>query len=397
MGYTKRSIEPKIQAALNRGKSVLLTGPRQTGKTTLLAQQIKSSRAINFADPALRLQYEMSPDLLKAEVEAMQPEKDRTMPLLVLDEIQKVPLLMDTIQLLIDNKQAQFILTGSSVRKLKRTKDINLLPGRIIGLHLDPLSLLEMPKIPDIEKLLLYGSLPNIFFEKNTQYQEEDLKNYVVNYLEEEIRAEAMVRNIGSFARFLECVALELGQPGNMEKISQDIGVKRNTIVDYYQILEDCLIINRIEPITRSSSRHRLTKASKYLFFDLGVRRLCAREGSQLSAKTLANLFEQLVGMELLRYLHVFTLNGKLRYWRDHNGPEIDYVIDIHNKYIPIEAKWTSRPDAKDAVHLELFLKEYDCYEKAYIICQCKTQFKLTDRVIALPWQEISILSQELF
>jgi predicted AAA+ superfamily ATPase len=101
--------------------------------------------------------------------------------------------------------------------------------------------------------------------------------------------------------------------------------------------------------------------------------------------------------MELLRYLHVFTLNGKLCYWRDHNGPEIDYVIDIHNKYMPIEVKWTSRPDAKDAAHLEVFLKEYDCYEKAYIICQCKTQFKLTDRVIALPWQEISMLSQKLF
>ncbi len=392
MSYANRLIGSKMDTALKRGKSILLTGPRQTGKTTLLAHQIKSDWTLNLADPELRLQYEMSPGLLKAEVNALYLKNSRTVPLLVLDEIQKVPVLMDVIQLLIDNKQAQFILTGSSVRKLKRSKQINLLPGRIVGLHLDPLSLLELPMLPTLETLLLYGSLPGIYFEKNTTHREEDLKNYVLSYLEEEIRAEALVRNIGSFARFLELAAIESGQPVNMEKISQDVGVKRNTIIDYYQILLDCLIAERIEPITNSASRHRLTKADKYLFFDLGVRRLCAREGNKLSMQSLSHLFEQFVGMELLRYLRLFTLNGKLRYWRDHNGPEVDYVIDIHNKYIPIEVKWTTKPDAKDIIHLELFLKEYDCYETAYIVCQCKNKLKLSERVIALPWQEMSVI-----
>ncbi len=182
----------------------------------------------------------------------------------------------------------------------------------------------------------------------------------------------------------------------NMEKISQDIGVKRNTIINYYQILLDCLMADRIEPITQSSSRQRLTKADKYLFFDLGVKRICTREGNQLSTNTLSNLFEQFVGMELLRYLRLFSLEGRLRYWRDHNGPEVDYVIDIHKRYIPIEVKWTTRPDANDCEHLNLFLQEYDCYDMAYIICRCKHKLKISDRLIALPWQELPYLSSLL-
>ena len=397
MSYINRLVENKVQAALARGKSVLMLGPRQTGKTTLLKHQIKSDRTINFADPELRLQYETSPHLLKMEVSAIQPAHGHTIPLVILDEIQKVPILMDLIQVLIDTKQAQFILAGSSARKLKRDNNINLLPGRLVAVRLDPLCLLEMPILPDsIENLLLYGSLPEIFLQEKKSYQDEDLKNYVTTYLEEEIRAEAIVRNIGSFARFLECASLELGRPINMEKISQDIGVKRNTIAEYYQILLDCLIAERIEPITKSPNRKRLTKADKYLFFDLGVKRICSREGSQLSEKMLADLFKQFVGIELLRYLHLFSLEGRLRYWRDHNGPEVDYVIDIHNRYIPIEVKWTTRPNNSDAEHLNLFLQEYDCYDMGYIICRCKHKLKISDRVIALPWQELPYLSNYL-
>jgi uncharacterized protein len=135
------------------------------------------------------------------------------------------------------------------------------------------------------------------------------------------------------------------------------------------------------------------TKADKYLFFDLGVKRICSREGNQLSAKTLADLFEQFVGMELLRYLRLFTLDGRLRYWRDHNGPEVDYVIDLYNKYIPIEVKWTSRPNMEDAIHLKTFLQEYDCYDTAYIICRCQHKLQLDDRITALPWQELPYLA----
>lgn len=157
-----------------------------------------------------------------------------------------------------------------------------------------------------------------------------------------------------------------------------------------------CLIADRIEPITQSPSRQCLTKADKYLFFDLGVKRICSREGSQLSEKTLAELFEQFVGMELLRYLRLFSQDGKLRYWRDHNGPEVDYVIDIHKRYIPIEVKWTTRPDINDAEHLNLFLQEYDCYDMAYIICRCNHLLKISDRVTALPWQELPYLTRFL-
>lgn len=393
MVYTHRIIEDKIKSGLQRGKSILLLGARQTGKTTLLKTQITNDCYITFADPEIRLQYEMSPQLLRARVNTIQPGDGRQIPLVILDEIQKVPVLMDAIQLLIDEKQAQFILTGSSARKLKRDHDdINLLPGRVIRLQLDPLCLSEMPQIPELERMLIDGSLPEIFFEPHASARQEDLQSYVITYLEEEVRAEAIVRNVGAFARFLECATLQLGEPLNFEKISQDVGVKRNTIIDYYEILIDCLIADRIEPITTSQSRHRLTKASKYLLFDLGVRRVCAREGVQLSEKTLGNIFEQFIGMELLRHLRLFTLNGKLRYWRDHNGPEVDFIIDINHQYLPIEAKFTRLPANDDIKHLQTFLQEYPCFDIGYIICRCPHRLKLTDRVIALPWQELPSL-----
>ena len=100
--------------------------------------------------------------------------------------------------------------------------------------------------------------------------------------------------------------------------------------------------------------------------------------------------------MELLRYLRLFTLSGKLKYWRDHNGPEIDYVIDINNKYIPVEVKWTTRPDINDAVHLHTFMQEYNCFETAYIICRCKNKLKITERVVALPWQDLPTIALAL-
>jgi len=128
----------------------------------------------------------------------------------------------------------------------------------------------------------------------------------------------------------------------------------------------------------------------------LGVKRICSREGNQLSELALSKLFEQFVGMELLRYLSLSDVDGRLRYWRDHNGPEVDYVIDIYNRFTPIEVKWTSKPDLNDAVHLQTFLAEYDCNDHAFIVCCCKHKIKLSDRIIAIPWQELPSFNQLL-
>jgi predicted AAA+ superfamily ATPase len=390
--YELRLLEPKLLATIARQKSVLLLGARQTGKTTLLKHLCKPTLSYNLMIVSQRQQFERDPDSLSAEIEAYWLQNPGgEIPLVIVDEIQKVPQLMDVAQYIIDNARAQFILTGSSARKLKTHKaGINLLPGRVVMLHLDAFTLLEMrDPLPTLENLLLYGSLPGIHFDKANTHREEDLISYVRIYLEEEIRQEALVRNLGAFSRFLELAAISVGEPINYTRISQDIGISVNLIIEYFQILEDCLIIDRINPITESATRKKLTKAPKYLFFDLGVKRIAAKEGQRLSQKSLSSLFEQFVGMELLRYIRLYAPNGHLKYWRDHGGPEIDFVIDLNHTYIPVEVKWTENPSPKDSRHLEKFMDEYPCGNMSYIVCRVARKQKISDRVIALPWKEL--------
>jgi predicted AAA+ superfamily ATPase len=394
MKYIPRIIEKPLKDSLGRGKSVLLLGARQTGKTTLLKHLELGDLSYTLLDPELRLRLEKSPNLLGQEIAAFKRlnHLDRT-PIVIIDEVQKIPALMDAIQLLIDNREAQFILTGSSVRKLRRHSQFNLLPGRVINFHLDPLCLLELPQpLQDISSLLLFGSLPDIYLENNIQTKEADLQAYVKNYLEEEVRGEALVRQLGSFARFIELAAVESGNQININKLSQELGISRYTIADYFLILEDCLIAEKIEPVTLVTSRRKLTKAPKYLFFDMGIRRIAALEGAQLSSKAMGDLFEQYIGLELSRILRVLAPTTKLRYWRDHAGPEVDYVLENNKKYTPVEIKWTSTPTIHDAKHLIKFMQEYDCTQYGYIVCRCEKPLLLQDNILAMPWQELGAL-----
>jgi uncharacterized protein len=387
MKYIKRLIEDRIRHALGRGKSVLLLGARQTGKTTLI-NRFDHDLLISFVPPDIRQRYEKSPHLLKGEVEALTPSGTGKRPLIILDEVQKVPVILDVVQDLIDRGKAIFILTGSSARKLRRGAQVNLIPGRIVTFHMDPFNLQEFPA-KDLNERLFYGSLPGILAVKTPSDKETDLESYVTTYLEEEIRAEAVVRNLGDFARFLELAASESGGIVNLRKLSQEIGVSHTTIAAYYQILEDCLIAERIEPLTKSKTRKKLTKSDKYLFFDLGVRRLAAHEGTRPPRDTMGTLFEQFIGLELLRSAHAKAHGAKIRFWRDPDGPEVDWVIDKDSVYIPLEVKWTDSPTPSDIRHLEVFLSEYKQAKTGFLICQVPRKTKLSERVFALPWQLI--------
>lgn len=395
--YLVRIIEEKIRETLRREKSILLLGARQTGKTTLLKHLGVGDLFYTLLDPDIRLKFERSVNTLRQEIAAYRHTNSNQIPIVIIDEVQKLPPLMDIIQLSIDNREAQFILTGSSVRKLRRHSQFNLLPGRVVNFHLDALSLLEMPKpYPDIETLLLYGSLPGIYLENVASTQQADLESYVKNYLEEEVRGEALVRELGSFARFLELAAVEAGNQINVNKLSQESGIKRHTFIEYFCVLEDCLIIEKIEPITQATTRRKLTKSPKYLFFDMGIRRIAAAEGHQLSSKRMGNLFEQFIGLELFRILRLYAPMARLRYWRDHAGPEIDFVIENNKQYLPIEVKWTHMPTEQDTKHLIKFMHEYDCIKPAYVICQCDTSRMLAENIIALPWQELEKIIQQV-
>lgn len=392
MRYIPRQQEAKIRKALARGKSVLLLGARQTGKTTLI-HRLRSDLAISLVRPDLRQRYEKNPALLMGEVEALALRRGSRPPLVLLDEIQRVPDLLDAVQDLIDRRKACFVLTGSSARKLRRGSQVNLLPGRVLAFRLDPLTAEEMPAL-SLEDQLLYGSLPGIVSVAGAGDREKELESYVTAYLEEEIRAEAIVRNLGSFARFLEYAASESGQVVNLRKLSQEIGVAHTTIGSYYQILEDCLIAERVEPLTRSRTRKKLTRSQKYLFFDLGVRRVAAREGTRPSRDAWGGLFEQWVGLELLRASRLSKKRVSIRFWRDPDGPEVDWVVETERHVTPVEVKWTDSPSSRDIRHLQTFLSEYRSAEKAVLVCRVPRAIHLADRVVAIPWrQTVQLLS----
>jgi len=394
MEYIQRKISPKIQEVLKAGKSVLLLGPRQTGKTTLVMHELKPSISYSFARLQDRQRYEKNPVLFEQELEA-EIEQSKSKPLVFIDEVQKIPRVMDTIQNLIDHNLAQFILSGSSARKLKHGPEINLLPGRVIKFTMTPLLYSELPEPKSsLENILLYGTLPGMVTEKNEMLREELLSTYVTTYLEDEIRSEAIVRNVGSFARFLELAAGEMGKQLNFTRLSQDIGVSDTAIANYYQILEDCLVATHIDPITQSKTKRRLIKSPKYLFFDLGVRRACAHEGIRLPQKTLGDLFEQYVGTELLHQITLASPHIQLKYWRDSADPEVDYVIDDAKKFIPIEVKYTDNPQTKHIRHLKKFLDEYEQAEKGYVVCRVQKRLKLSENITAIPWQEIDFIFQ---
>jgi predicted AAA+ superfamily ATPase len=382
-----RAIEPELTRHLARGKSILLLGPRQTGKTTLLGS-LDADLSVSLVSPGIRQRYEKDPSLLAGEVRALsRSSRRRKRPLVCVDEVQKVPALMDVGQELIDGGEAQFVFTGSSARKLRRSDEVNLLPGRVVALRLDPL-MIEEHRPPSIEDALLFGGLPAIQPLRHKQDKETDLRSYVETYLEEEVRQEALVRKVGAFGRFLELAGQESGRIVNLSRISQDVGVSAVTIGAYYEILCDCLVAERVEPVTRSATRKKLTKACRYLLFDLGVRRLASGEGTRLHPSRMGELFEQFVGLEILRLCRVHRPTARMKFWRDPDGPEVDWVVEHEGRFLPIEVKATDRPTAADARHLAVFLDEYKA-RAGLVVCTAPRALRLSASVTAVPWWEL--------
>ncbi len=382
-----RAIETRLRRALERGKSVLLLGPRQTGKTTLL-EPLGADLLLNFLRPEVRQRYERQPQLLGTEVEGLARGSRRRRLLIALDVVQRVPDLVNVVQDLIDRRVASFVLTGSSARKLRRGPNVNLLPGRLVPLRLDPLSLAE--RVPStLEEALLYGSLPGIALSADDETREEDLRAYTTLYLEEEVRAEALVRNLGVFARFLQLAALEAGAISHYRGMAQELGLAHTTVAGYFEILEDSLIAERIEPFSESRTRKKLTKSPRFLFFDLGVRRAAADEGRRLPVSVLGSLFEQFVGLELLRAIRQGSGNQRLRFWRDPDGAEVDWIVMGEERWLPVEVKWSDAPTERDTRHLRVFLEEHPKAREAVVVCRTPRRFKIVEKVTAVPWQEI--------
>ena len=285
-----RYLNIPISNVIKKKYSCLILGPRQVGKSTMVNECLKDAKnTITYLlqDPSLRIEIERDPSRIINQIRAVKKN-----PCVFIDEAQKVPPLFDSMQVLIDSKDAHFILTGSSARKLKR-HGVNLLPGRIKLYHLDPLLWGELGLIKEcavkelsivninhnvnysFEDALIYGSLPGIV--RLPQKDRSDfLRAYAEIYLEEEIRAEAISRKIGAFSRFLELAAAESGTSPNLLKLSNESGVSQPAVKEFYNILEDTLVVERVDPFLKRA-RKRILSSSRYYFFDLGVRNVLAR------------------------------------------------------------------------------------------------------------------------
>ncbi len=380
----KRIIFDSIQRMWSKGKSILLLGPRQTGKTTLI-NKFDVDLNISFLSTRIRIDYERNPDLILKEVAALKLKRPAR---IIIDEVQKVPDIMDPIQKLIDDKKAQFFITGSSARKLKMQTDINLLPGRVIYYRLDAFSIEEY-KVNDIIDLLYYGSLPEIVLTDDIELKDELLRSYVEIYLEEEIRKEAQIRNIPDFYEFLELAAQRAGEITSYSGIAQDVGLSHVTVKSYYEILESTLIADKINPIIESKKRKKLIRSPRYLFFDLGVRRYSANEGLHLPKSLEGKVFEQFIGQEIIRYIRSNKLKSSLSFWQDPEVADVDWVIVSSKKYYPIEVKYTDKIKTSDLKHLRNFIQEYDCPKGGMVIYTGRNRILLEENIIAIPWSQL--------
>ena len=327
-------------------KSVLLLGPRRTGKSYYIRHQLGKHKLYDLLHSDQFQQLSIRPSLIR---ESLTP----TDKLIVIDEIQKLPALMDEVHAMIETTGTRFLLTGSSLRKLKRNYT-SLMAGRAKTLYLFPLTFAEIDKHYDLGRVLQYGALPSIYLSEQPW---DELGSYVGDYLKEEIQAEAYVRKIHNFSRFVRTAALMNGELINFEKVAIDAQVPPRTVREYFSLLEDTLIGTMLVPY---QSGRKITSASrkpvahaKFYFFDLGVtNRLVGR--SQLVAGTpeYGRALEHLIFLELKAYLSYSQSEHTLYFWRTQTGQEVDFVMPDR---LALEVKSSQLVDGRDLKALQNF------------------------------------------
>lgn len=363
--------------------SFFLFGPRQTGKTSLIQHDLKPDIFLNLLKQAEFLRYSKDPTLFSAEVEKLKIKK----PLIVVDEIQRCPYLLNEIHSLMESKRGiRFVMTGSSAKKL-RQKGVNLLGGRAQTKHLFPLTYLEMGEAFDLDEVLHFGSLPRIVTESQAENKIQFLKSYVETYLQEEIQQEALTKNIPAFARFLELAAFENGHLLNFNNLSRDVGVHSKTIREYYQILEDTLVGFYLYPYTRSH-RERLVSHPRFYLFDTGlVFALQQRLSSPLLKGTppYGDAFEHWVILETKRLLSYRSREAKISFFRTSDGAEVDMILELGHKVWAVEIKSAPDPRLSDLKGLKSFLSDHKV-DRAICVCQTPRAYQ-KDKVEFLPWK----------
>lgn len=316
--------ERKVSLEIVEEESIFLWGPRQSGKSTLLEHAFPDAKYYDLLKSEVLERYMRRPSLLREELQMM-PDNS----LVIIDEIQRVPELLDEVHWLMTHKNMRFILSGSSARKLKR-RGANTLGGRAIEFRLLPLVSAEIPDF-DLVRAVNNGMIPRHYLVKNARLR---LGGYIGVYLTEEIKQESLVRNLPSFNRFLEVAAFTNGEQVNYTNIAQDCGVKAATIKEYFSILQETLVGYMIPSYVRRQKR-RMVQAPRFYYFDCGVvnflrKRYNLTPGSEDFGHSLEHLVMQEL-MAYLKYRHQGELESeeepRLSYWRTSSGLEVDFII----------------------------------------------------------------------
>ena len=327
-----RSLSTPICKSLKKGKSVLLVGPRQTGKTTL-AKDLSPDVHFNLSNQGVFLDFVRDPRFLEQSLQAQLPAGG----LVFVDEVQRIPSLMNTIQELIDRKVGyQFLLTGSSARKLRRGR-ANLLPGRIHVYELGPLVSQELDFKMETEKLLRFGSLPEVWVDSSERDIKRLLKSYAMTYLNEEIKAEALAKNIEGFTRFLFNLAADSAQILDLSKVSKLSQTPRQSVQRYFEVLEDTLLVRRLSAFSKSEKR-RLVQHPKFFVFDNGVLNSLLNN-FEASADRKGQLFENLFTTQLMTTLSNLEIDYRVSYYRTAAGAEVDVMLELGKEILAIEVK----------------------------------------------------------
>lgn len=331
--------------------SFFLFGPRGTGKSTWLQATLPDALRVDLLDPASQRQFQARPERLRELLAGQSGVRD-----VVVDEIQKVPALLDVVHQMVEaDRSLRFILTGSSARKLRRG-GANLLAGRLVQAEMHPFMAAELGAGFDMQRALQIGLVPLVW---NAPDPAATLRAYAALYLREEVQAEALVRNVGAFARFLEAVSFSHGSLLNLAEVARECQVSRKTVEGYLEILEDLLLSFRLPVFTRRAKRH-LVGHDKFYYFDTGVYRSLRPTGPLDRPEQIEGMaLEGLVAQHLRAWVAYRGLGEQLYYWRTKSGSEVDFVVYGANTFAAWEVKRSSRVHSTDLRALKAFRQDY--------------------------------------
>ncbi|MEW6545120.1 MAG: AAA family ATPase [Nitrospirota bacterium] len=351
-------------------KSHFLFGPRQTGKSFLIARNLKDVRVYDLLDSSIFLALSRAPGRLAEEITAKEQ-------IVVIDEVQRLPGLLNEVHRLIEQRGIRFLLTGSSARKL-RGGGVNLLGGRARTKYLHPLTCRELGDRFDLQRAIARGLLPSIYFSDDPR---ADLEAYAGAYLQQEIVAEGATRNVPAFSRFLKVAALCNGTIVNFTKVSNDAQVPRTTVYEYFEILKDTLVLHEL-PAWRKSKKRKPLASSKYYFFDVGV--VATLQGREFRRGTpeFGEALETCIMHEIRSYSD-YVSGESLAYWRSTSGFEVDFILGDHTA---VEVKAKDNVGPQDFKSLRALAEEQRL--KRYLCVSLEPRAREVSGVTVLPYQE---------